>query len=115
MFKKKRIFIYIAFVIVTVAVLTFVIISKLSSNILIGKWISEDGQRQFLFDDNTLTITYSDLGFSKFYGYTNKDNSVLLISKETKTEQYEIKIQGDRIFIYSDDYDSPEILLRAYD
>ncbi len=114
-FKKKRLFIYIAFVIFTVIVIGFVIFSKLGKNILIGKWESEDRSRIYQFDENTLTLTFADSMESKLYGYVLKDNRQLILQIGDKKTVYEIIIHGEKIGIYSENSDSPEILQRVYE
>ena len=113
--KKKRIFIYITFIVVAIAAVTMILISKLNTNILVGKWLSSDGQREYLFDNNTITLTYTDVSYSELYGYNIKDNSILIIQKGNSTEYYQIKIQGEQIAFYSENSDSPEILNRVYE
>ena len=114
-FKKNRVLIYIAFVVITAVVITAVIISKLNTNILIGSWISEDGQRKYIFDENTLTLIYTDNGYSELYGYNLANNSVLIIQRENVKTSCNIKIQGEKIAFYSDNTDSPEILSRVFE
>ncbi|MBE6881224.1 MAG: hypothetical protein E7490_10385 [Ruminococcaceae bacterium] len=114
-FKKKRLFIYIAFIVFTVIVLGFVIFSKLGKNILIGKWESEDKSRIYQFDENTLTLTFADSMESKLYGYILKDNNKLILQIGENKTVYDIVIHGEKIGIYSENSDSPEILQRVYE
>ena len=113
--SKKKIFIYIAFIILTVAVLGIVISLKLSRNILIGSWESEDKARLYRFDDNTLTITFADSKESVLYGYALKSNKELVLSKGGKNFYYDIFVGDNSIAISSADTDSPEILHRVYE
>lgn len=115
LFKKKRLFIYIAFIVFTVFVLGFVIFSKLDKNILIGKWESEDKARIYQFDENTLTLTFADSKDSMLYGYVLKDNRQLILQIGNEKSVYELIIHGEKIGIYSENSDSPEILQRVYE
>lgn len=113
--SKKKTIIYIAFILVTVIVIGLVIFSKLSRNILIGNWESEDKARIYAFDENTLTITFADSKESVLYGYALKDNKQLVLSKGGRNFYYEILVREDSIAISSEDTDSPEILHRVYE
>ena len=113
--SKKKIFIYIAFIVLTVAVLGIVISLKLSRNILIGSWESEDKARIYRFDENTLTITFADSNDSQLYGYSVKDNKELILNKGGKNFHYEIFVRDNSIAISSEEADSPEILHRVYE
>ena len=112
---RKKIIIYIAFIILTVASIGLVIFFKLNQNILIGRWESEDKARIYIFDENTLTLTFADSGDSQLYGYALKNNKELILSKEGKSIHYEVIVRNDSIAISSADTDSPEILHRVYE
>ena len=113
--SKKKIIIYIAFIVLTVLAVGIVIFFKLSSNILIGSWQSEDMARIYKFDENTLTLTFTDSGESQLYGYSLKENRQLILNKGGKNFYYDIMIRDDKIAISSIDTDSPEILHRVYE
>lgn len=114
-FKKKRLFIYIVFIALTVLIIGFIIFGKLQKNILIGSWISEDNGRIYQFDENTVTLSYTDSDESILYGYILVDNKQLILQYGNSKSVYEIAIQNDKIAIYSDNFDSAEILKRVYD
>ena len=113
--SKKKIFLYIAFIVLTLAALSVVIFFKLNQNILIGSWESEDKARIYRFDENTLTITFADSNDSQLYGYSVKDNKELILNKGGKNFHYEIFVRDNSIAISSADTDSPEILHRVYE
>ena len=113
--SKKKTIIYIAVIILMALVIGLVIFFKLSRNILIGTWESEDMARIYKFDENTLTITYADSKESQLFGYSLKDNNELILNKGGKNFHYEILIRDDKIAISSADTDSPEVLHRVYE
>lgn len=113
--SKKKIFLYIAFIVLTLAALSVVIFFKLNQNILIGSWESEDKARLYRFDENTLTITFADSKESVLYGYALKNNKELVLSKGGKNFYYDIFVGDNSIAISSADTDSPEILHRVYE
>ena len=111
-FKKKRLWIYILFIIVTTVIIGFIIVSKLSRNILIGTWETSDGLRRYTFDENTLTVSSNINSYSEFYGYSF-DKNTLILQKNDGVEYYTVSINGSEISISSIDSDSPEILHRV--
>ena len=111
-FKKKRIWIYILFIIVTTVIIGFIIVSKLSRNILIGTWETSDGLRRYTFDENTLTVSSNINSYSEFYGYSF-DKNTLILQKNDGVAYYTVSINGSEIVIASADSDSPEILHRV--
>ena len=111
-FKKQRKWIYIAFVIVTAVIMAIIIIPKLTGNFLIGSWESSDGLRRFTFDENTLTISSKINSYSEFYGYSYKNNTLVLQDSD-ETRYYTVTIKGSEVVISSADSDSPEILHRV--
>ena len=111
-FKKKRLWIYILFIIVTTVIIGFIIFSKLNRNILIGTWETSDGLRRYTFDENTLTVSSNINSYSEFYGYSF-DKNTLILQKNDGVEYYTVSIKGSEIAIASADSDSPEILHRV--
>ena len=111
-FKKNRLWIYILFIIVTTVIIGFIIVSKLSRNILIGTWETSDGLRRYTFDENTLTVSSNINSYSEFYGYSF-DKNTLILQKNDGVEYYTVSIKGSEIAIASADSDSPEILHRV--
>lgn len=111
-FKKKRLWIYILFIIVTTVIIGFIIVSKLNRNILIGTWETSDGLRRYTFDENTLTVSSNINSYSEFYGYSF-DKNTLILQKNDGVEYYTVSIKGSEIAIASADSDSPEILHRV--
>lgn len=111
-FKKQRKWIYIAFVIVTAVIMAIIIIPKLTGNFLLGSWETSDGLRRYTFDENTLTVSSKVNSYSEFYGYSFKNN-ILVLQKNSNTEYYNIRVNGSEIIISSADSDSPEILHRV--
>ena len=77
-FKKKRLWIYILFIIVTTVIIGFIIVLKLNRNILIGTWETSDGLRRYTFDENTLTVSSNINSYSEFYGYSFDKNTLVL-------------------------------------
>ena len=111
-FKKKRIWLYILFIIVTTVIIGFIIVLKLNRNILIGTWETSDGLRRYTFDENTLTVSSNINSYSEFYGYSF-DKNKLILQKNDGVEYYTVSINGSEIVIASADSDSPEILHRV--
>lgn len=111
-FKKKRLWIYILFIIVTTVIIGFIIVLKLNRNILIGTWETSDGLRRYTFDENTLTVSSNINSYSEFYGYSF-DKNTLILQKNDGVEYYTVSIKGSEIAIASADSDSPEILHRV--
>ena len=111
-FKKKRLWIYLLFIIVTTVIIGFIIFSKLNRNILIGTWETSDGLRRYTFDENTLTVSSNINSYSEFYGYSF-DKNTLILQKNDGVEYYTVSIKGSEIAIASADSDSPEILHRV--
>lgn len=111
-FKKKRLWIYILFIIVTTVIIGFIIASKINRNILIGTWETSDGLRRYTFDENTLTVSSNINSYSEFYGYSF-DKNTLILQKNDCVEYYTVSINGSEIAISSTDSDSPEILHRV--
>lgn len=111
-FKKKRILIYILFIIITTVIIAFIIASKLNRNILIGTWETSDGLRRYTFDENTLTVSSNINSYSEFYGYSF-DKNILVLQKNDSVEYYTVSINGSEIAISSAGSDSPEILHRV--
>ena len=111
-FKKKRLWIYILFIIVTTVIIGFIIVSKLSRNILIGTWETSDGLRRYTFDENTLTVSSNINSYSEFYGYSF-DKNTLILQKNDGVAYYTVSINGSEIVIASADSDSPEVLHRV--
>lgn len=108
-FKKQRKWIYIAFVIITAVIMAMIIIPKLAGNFLIGSWETSDGLRKYTFDENTLTISSKINSYSEFYGYSYKNN-ILVLQSNDETRYFNVSIKGSEIVISSSDSDSPEIL-----
>lgn len=111
-FKKKRLWIYILFIIVTTVIIGFIIVSKINRNILIGTWETSDGLRRYTFDENTLTVSSNINSYSEFYGYSF-DKNTLILQKNDGIEYYTVSINSSEIAISSTDSDSPEILHRV--
>ena len=111
-FKKKRLWIYILFIIVTTVIIGFIIVSKLNRNILIGTWETSDGLRRYTFDENTLTVSSNINSYSEFYGYSF-DKNTLILQKNDGVAYYTVSINGSEIVIASADSDSPEVLHRV--
>ena len=111
-FKKKRLWIYILFIIVTTVIIGFIIVSKLNRNILIGTWETSDGLRRYTFDENTLTVSSNINAYREFYGYSF-DKNTLILQKNDGVEYYTVSIKGSEIVGASADSDSPEILHRV--
>ncbi len=112
-FRKNRLILYIIFAVAAIAVISFVIISKLNSNFLLGEWETDDKNRKYVFDENTLTISSKLNDYSVLYGYTLKDGKTLVLQRGDEVKSYTVIIQGSEISIYSPDSDSPEILHRV--
>ena len=111
-FKKKRLWIYILFIIITTVIISIIIFSKINRNILIGTWETSDGLRRYTFDENTLTVSSNINNYSEFYGYSF-DNNILVLQKTDGIKSYTVSINGSEIAISSADSDSPEILHRV--
>lgn len=111
-FKKQRKWIYIAFMIITVIVIAIIVIPKMTGNFLLGSWETSDGMRRYTFDENTLTVSSNINSYSKFYGYSYKNNT-LALQNSNSTRYYTVTINGSEIVISSADSDSPEILHRV--
>ena len=52
---------------------------------------------------------------SKLYGYVLKDNKQLILQIGENKSVYDIILHGEKIGIYSENSDSPEILQRVYE
>ena len=115
LFKRKRLWLYIGFVIVIAAVLITICIIKLNANILIGVWESSDSIRRYTFDENTLTISSNVNDYSVLYGYYLKNKTTLVLQKGENISYYNLQIKGSEIVLSSADTDSPEILHRVYE
>jgi len=113
-FRKKRLFVYIIFIAVTACIIVAVIAVKLNTNILIGKWITDDNKRIYIFDKNTLTVSSVVNNYSELYGYYLKNNSTLILQNDNEILYYTIKIRGSDIIISSADSDSSEVLHRSF-
>lgn len=111
-FKKQRKWIYFAFVIITVIIIAIIVIPKMTGNFLLGSWETSDGLRRYTFDENTLTVSSKINSYSKFYGYSYKNNTLVLQDSD-KTRYYTVTIKGSEVVISSADSDSPEILHRV--
>lgn len=111
-FKKQRKWIYIAFVIITVIIIAIIVIPKMTGNFLLGSWETSDGLRRYTFDENTLTVSSKINSYSEFYGYSYKNNT-LVLQNNNETRYYTVTINGSEIVISSADSDSPEILHRV--